>query len=119
MAELWGPDTLFVVSTDFTHYGRGFGYLPFPVSEAPGRLRALDMGAIERILAVDLDGFWQYVERTDATICGRLAVAGLLAVLEQLGDGRCELVHYTNIGEMHGDYSHSVSYATLAVYATG
>jgi len=30
LAAAWQPGVVFLASSDFTHYGRGFGYVPFP-----------------------------------------------------------------------------------------
>lgn len=112
--ELWREDTLWVISTDFTHFGSSFRYTPFH-DDVPRRLEELDRGAIDCILQRDCEGFWNYVARTQATICGRVPVAILLAVLEEAGGTECELLEYTTSGRMSGDFSHSVSYAALAV----
>ncbi|MDP7741433.1 MAG: AmmeMemoRadiSam system protein B [Lentisphaeria bacterium] len=108
------PETLFVVSSDFTHYGERFGYVPFTEAEAPGQLPKLDHGAIDEIIRQDADGFMRYCERTGATICGQRPVAVMLALHERRqAGGDFELLHYTNTGEMLGDYSSTVSYAAI------
>ena len=53
---LWRPDTLWVVSTDFTHFGHGFGYTPF-THDIPARLEELDKGAISHVVEIDCEGF--------------------------------------------------------------
>ena len=102
--------TLLVVSTDFTHYGRKFGYVPFEdnLGEA---LRALDLGAVDCLRRLDHDGFQAYVERTGATICGRTALRVLLRLLP--ADSLATLAGYDTSGRMTGDWSHTVSYASL------
>jgi len=109
------PDTLWVVSSDFTHYGYSFGYVPF-TGNVPERIRELDQGAIECILAGDASGFLDYVDRTVATICGSIPIALLLEVVRSFEHDAVEgiLVDYTTSGELTGDYSHSVSYAAIA-----
>ena len=112
---LWRPDTLWVVSTDFTHFGRAFGYVPF-TRDVPARLEELDRGAISHVVEIDCEGFFGYVEETGATICGRVPLALLLAVLEtEPGAYTCRLVDYTTSGARTQDYEHCVSYASLVV----
>jgi len=111
LAELDGPRTLWVVSTDFTHFGPRFGYVPFHDRVAE-RIRELDMGAVTHLLALDRAGFVDYVERTGATICGRHAVDLLLRVLGRQGLSG-ELIAYETSGALTGDWEHSVSYASL------
>jgi AmmeMemoRadiSam system protein B len=112
LAELDGPRTLWVVSSDFTHFGPRFGYVPFD-DAIPERLRELDMGAVSRILELDREGFEDYVSRTGATICGRHAIDLLLRIVPRQ-EIRGELLAYRTSGEITGDWEHCVSYATLA-----
>lgn len=60
LLDAMDSDTLVVVSSDFTHYGRGFDYVPF-TENIPGNLRKLDMDAYGLIEKKDLSGFnaWQ------------------------------------------------------------
>ena len=138
---LWNPETLWVISSDFTHFGASFGYVPF-TRDRPRRISELDHGAVERICAGDLDGFAEYVARTGATICGASAIALLLAVLENAAGSRQQVeagtelaaqptghgsritdrvpptireVAYTTSGQLTGDWEHTVSYAAVKI----
>jgi len=107
----WADDGAFVVvSSDFTHYGRGFGYLPFTLDVEQG-LERLDRGAIDMIVAGDAAGFEGYCDETGATICGRLAIGVLLRLWPE--GVRARLLAYATAGRMTGDWSHSVSYAAI------
>ena len=110
------PDTLIVVSSDFTHYGSSFDYVPFD-RDVPARIEALDMEAVERILAWDGAGFETYLARTGATICGRNAIRVLLQLVARGLDG--DLVAYDTSGRMTGQWDHSVSYASVAFRGPG
>jgi AmmeMemoRadiSam system protein B len=110
LRPLVGSETLLVVSSDFTHFGPRFGYVPFD-TDVPTRIEKLDMGAIDRILAHDPQGFEDYVQRTGATICGRDAIGVLLRLLPRGLSG--DLAGYDTSGRMTGDWDHSVSYASL------
>ena len=112
-------DTLLVVSSDFTHYGAHFDYLPFAPRDSKyvqAQLRALDLGAIDRVRAGDLAGFRSYVAQTGATICGHEPLSALLAWHRQnlpaIRPG-VELAYTTSLA-LTGDFEHSVSYAALA-----
>lgn len=102
--------SLFLVSSDFTHYGSAYGYVPFR-DRIPARLAELDGGAIARILARDPLGLLAYEQRTGITMCGIDAAALALSVPLPVGEG--ELVAYARSGDREGDYSLSVSYAGL------
>ncbi|MCF7838798.1 MAG: AmmeMemoRadiSam system protein B [Candidatus Marinimicrobia bacterium] len=107
-----GPDTLLVVSTDFTHYGPAFGYVPFR-QDIPTRLRELDLAAFARLQARDPAGFRSYIEQTGATICGRdplTVLAHLLGAQDEL-----RLLAYAQSGVMtQPNDEQSVSYLAAA-----
>ena len=106
-------ETLIVVSSDFTHFGGGFGYVPFD-RDIPDRIRELDLGAVDYISAGDFMGFKSYLDRTQATICGRDAIDVLLRLLPRAARG--SLVAYDASGHMTGDWGHTVSYAAIVFH---
>ena len=93
-----------------THYGENFGYVPFR-EDIRANLERLDRGALEPLLASDVDGFRGYIERTRATVCGRRAIEILLRLLP--ADCPGELAAYDTSGRMTGSWDHSVSYASV------
>jgi MEMO1 family protein len=107
--------TLFIISSDFVHYGGRFGYLPFPADGAErvrAGLKELDMAAIDQVCAGDAAAFGRYVAETGATICGRLPIAVFLRMHARRSAGHL-LRYYTSL-DVTGDYEHSVSYASIA-----
>lgn len=105
------PGSLVVVSSDFTHYGAGYGYLPF-TENIPAELEKLDSGAILRILAGDGDGLRAYGQQTGITMCGLSAAA--LALDCGLPDGyEGALLDYARSGDRDRNYEISVSYAAI------
>jgi AmmeMemoRadiSam system protein B/AmmeMemoRadiSam system protein A len=105
-------ETLVVISSDFTHYGRTFDYIPFR-DDIQENLRNLDLGAFKEIEDKNLSGFIEYVHNTGATICGRSPIAILLAMLPV--EARVKLLKYDTSGNLTGDWSHCVSYVSAAV----
>jgi MEMO1 family protein len=104
-------ETLLLVSSDFTHYGSAFGFVPF-TSDIPASLERLDAGAILKILAADPNELIAYGENTGITMCGLQATA--LALGAGLPEGyEAALIDYRRSGDRDGDYSHSVSYASI------
>jgi hypothetical protein len=111
-------ETLYVVSSDFTHYGEAFDYLPFPptgAEEVSRRLRELDFGAIEPILRLDAEGFESYLRRTGITVCGQGPIAAFLRVGWVGLEGT--VAAYGTSLDVTGDYEHSVSYAAIVFAA--
>ncbi len=106
------PETLVIASSDFTHYGRNFGFLPF-TTDIPENLKKLDMGAFKLIEEQNPQGFTAYVQKTGATICGQVAIEMLLALLP--AKSRIQLLTYATSGAKTHDFSSSVSYLSAAV----
>jgi hypothetical protein len=115
LAALLSPDTLLVVSSDFTHYGTDFDYAPHGTASSP-RVRdlvaAADADAIDRIAARDPDGFAASLRRTGATICGAVPIELALRALPPSATLR--LLRYATSADPDGDYSRFVCYAALA-----
>jgi AmmeMemoRadiSam system protein B len=108
-------NTLIVVSSDFTHYGPNYSYVPFPLDENTRQnIENLDKGAIDRIINIDFDEYQKYLTKTEATICGRNPIGLLLKILPK--DTKGELVHYYTLGDITGDYENSVSYAAIIFF---
>jgi AmmeMemoRadiSam system protein B/AmmeMemoRadiSam system protein A len=111
LKSLIDNETLVVASSDFVHYGRRFGYLPF-TEKVPEQIKKVDMGAYEYIEKLDEEGFLRYKQRTRATICGCIPVAILLSMLDK--GTQAGLAKYATSGELTGDFSSSVSYLSVA-----
>ncbi len=106
---------LFIISSDFTHYGARFNYLPFKSSDKSvikRMIRNLDFGAIDMILKKDLSGFCGYLKKTGATICGRNPIKIALAL--SMKDFKAELITYDTSANITGDFNNSVSYASIS-----
>lgn len=113
LKSLVDKNTLVVASSDFTHYGPNYGYIPF-TQNIPAELKKLDMGAYDYIAKQDGAGFLKYCDETGATICGRVPIAILLSMLP--ADTKRTLLKYTTSGEITGDYTNSVSYFSIAFH---
>lgn len=111
LGHLIDEQTLVVASSDFTHYGASFSYVPFR-DDVPENLEKLDMGAWEMIEQKDLDGFADYVTETGATICGRCPIMVLLGMLP--AESKAHLLAYDTSGRMTSSYESSVSYVSIA-----
>lgn len=112
--ELINDETLLIASSDFTHYGPNFNYVPFK-DDIPANLKKLDSGAYDQIASLDLTGFLKYLNKTGATVCGEMSIGVLLATLP--AKTKVHKLFYTTSGAITGDYRNSVSY--LAVAFTG
>jgi AmmeMemoRadiSam system protein B/AmmeMemoRadiSam system protein A len=110
--ELLDDQTLVVASSDFTHYGSNFGYVPF-TKDVEKNLESLDMGVFDLFARKDLPGFTKYLNDTGATVCGRDPLAFLLAMMP--ADAKVERTAYETSGKMLHDDQNSVSYVGALV----
>lgn len=118
------PENLFVISSDFCHWGRRFRYtylLPNNnvIHETIEQLDRMGMSVIER-----LDGgeFAQYLREHRNTICGRHAIGVLLEAVGEVmrsggsGDGVCmKFLKYAQSNRCKDMSDSSVSYAAGAL----
>lgn len=118
LRPLLDDNTIIVVSSDFTHYGARFDFQPFK-DNLGENIRKLDMGAVDRIVPLDFEGFQGYVGRTGATICGRVPIALMLKTLAGRKDLEGKLLKYARSGDATGEYDGSVSYVSLVISQKG
>jgi AmmeMemoRadiSam system protein B len=111
LKNLVDDSTLVVASSDFTHYGPRFDYVPFS-DRIPEQLKTLDLGAFNAIKTLNTRTFLAYVRDTGATICGRAGIAILLSMLD--AGTETQLIDYTTSGALTDDYENSVSYVSAS-----
>ncbi len=109
--------TLVIVSSDLTHYGENFSYTPFRRNLA-ANLSKLDQGFIDTILRLDFKRYHDYYEKTGITACGFVPIGVMIRLFEK-GNFQPVLTDYYKSGDLSGDYSTSVSYASLQFSASG
>jgi hypothetical protein len=111
LAPFVDAHTLVVASSDLTHYGESFSYVPFRRNIA-ANLEKLDKGFIELVLRGDFAGYYDYHKNTGITACGFAAIGVMMRMFENKGY-RAALADYARSGDLNGDYSTSVSYASI------
>lgn len=112
------PGDLILVSTDFTHYGRFYNYVPFD-KDITDNILKLDRQAYGYLQSLDLSGFKQFKKRTGDTICGYTACLLLLALLPD--DSQSQVLDYYTSNDMMGTTvkspkDKSISYMSLAYF---
>ena len=110
--------TALIASSDLTHYGPDFGYIPFELDvSTPEKLRALDSGVIAAAGSLEPTLFTDELNRTEATVCGAEPICLLLETLGGLhGEIFQETLDYATSGAITHDYEHSVSYGALGYF---
>ena len=98
-----GEDVLIVASSDMTHY------------EPAEVAKRKDNAAIERMEALDPQGLWNVVKEQAISMCGVGPVAAMMEAAKNLGAKQARLVKYATSGDVTGDFSQVVGYASLLV----
>lgn len=115
LSRLMDSGTLLVVSSDFTHYGDDFSYSPYGTDggeDVRDKVATVDGEAFSLMAARDADGFAAFVERTGATICGRVPIEMALMAFPE--GASLERVEYATSGDGDRDFRRFVCY-TAAV----
>ncbi len=118
--------TLIIASSDFTHYGDRFGYVPFR-RDPDQNLRKLDLGAIEPIVRLDPRALEEYKQETDISVCGYRPIGVLLEILRDerlwpLWGGQrpvARVLDYYRSADLVGEFNGSVSYAAIGFFRAG
>ncbi|MFH1211109.1 MAG: AmmeMemoRadiSam system protein B [archaeon] len=105
-------DACFVASSDFTHYGHSYGYLPFRDDQKVNMYR-MDKAAIDSVVSLDVDSFVAHIKRVKATICGYAPIITTMFAVKSLGCKRGRLLKYYTSGDVVNDYSSAVGYASI------
>jgi len=109
---LKNKNVVYIISSDFTHYGFNYGYVPF-TDNVKENLNKLDKKAIDLILNFDIEGFKEYLDKTKITICGAVPILVLLTIMNNYKEKTSELLKYYTSTDVLGDYRNSVSYASI------
>jgi AmmeMemoRadiSam system protein B len=109
LAQFVEPRTLFVISSDFCHWGERFRYTYLP--DVPGeiweRIQRLDKEGAEAIATGKAERFEEYLARTKNTICGRHPILILLNLIQGL---RIDWPQYSQSSKATSKRDSSVSY---------
>ena len=99
--EEHGVDLLFIASSDFNHYE------PHDITVKK------DLIAIERILALDDKGLYEVLEEYNVTMCGPAPIAALINYAKNLSASKPVLLKHATSGDVTGDKSWVVGYASI------
>ena len=111
---------LFIISSDFCHWGSNFDYQPTegPISTTSNFIEKLDKMGIDLITSHDEKGFSEYLDQTNNTICGCYPILVYLFALKNSGfnNAKTELVKYSQSEKIKNKRDMSVSYASIVTY---
>jgi MEMO1 family protein len=120
------PANLFIISSDFCHWGTRFGYTwSQPGVGLADGIEALDRRGMALIEAGDAAGWRAYLAETGNTVCGRWPISLFLAALAVAAGGEGGVKHaiaftaYDQSSRCVGPRDSSVSYASAVVVVVG
>ncbi|MCS7116424.1 MAG: MEMO1 family protein [Nitrososphaerota archaeon] len=96
-----GKDALLIASSDFTHY------------ESQESAFKKDSEAIKAICDLDVDRFYTVIRKMDISTCGHGPIAVLMTVAKKLNVAKGTLLKYATSGDITGDFSAVVGYASI------
>jgi AmmeMemoRadiSam system protein B len=94
---------LIIASSDMNHY------------EDDETTRVKDHKAIDRILALDPQGFYDTIMNESISMCGFGPAVAMLTAAKLLGAKKAELIQYATSGDASGDRNMVVGYAGIVV----
>lgn len=108
---------LMVASSDFTHYGQMYGYVPFKGDEKKilERIKETDMEVIDHILKLKPVDVVKTCEEKRLTICGYGAIASMLFAARELEAKKAELIDYSTSFEVSRNTEAIVGYAGINI----
>ena len=109
LSNLINNETCLIVSSDFTHYGRNYGFLPFN-SDIKENLYKLDLGIIDSI--VNLNSKEVYEKASKSTVCGIFGLT-ILTEIAKIKKYKVKKIGYCTSGEVSGEGSSVVGYGGI------
>ncbi len=95
---------LLIISTDFSHF------IPAETAQKKDHL------ALQAIINLDARKLYSLITALDLSICGLAPLTVGLSAAKKLKASQCRLICYTNSGQVTGDFTNVVAYASLIIY---
>jgi hypothetical protein len=104
-------DSFFIVSSDLTHFGSNYGFVPKESIYGPEDfVKGLDAKIIDKIIEGDAKKFMEYIEQNDLTVCGYSSIALMMEVAKKIGVKKIEKLAYDTSFSISHDVSGIVGY---------
>ncbi|PIU88898.1 AmmeMemoRadiSam system protein B [archaeon CG_4_10_14_0_2_um_filter_Archaea_38_6] len=112
-----GKRILFIASSDFSHVGEGYGFIPFKDrgAELDRKVKILDNELMQYLLDLDAAKAAKFADEKHLTVCGLSPILVLLQLLKNMKGKKIKgeiLSHYTS-ADVAKDYDNFVDYASI------
>lgn len=95
---------IILASSDFSHY-------------VPQKMaKKVDLSLIEEIKKLDEKRFFEKIAEKNASVCGFGGIASTIVAAKELGAKKAELLKYATSGDVTGEISSVVGYASIIIY---
>lgn len=111
-------ENLFVISSDFCHWGSRFNFTFYDESQGQifESIRWLDLQGVEVLSQGSPEAFREYMHQYSNTICGRHPIAVLLQMMKQCeSQMQIQMTHYDQSSQCTRPSDSSVSYVAAIV----
>ncbi len=108
-----GKQVCVIASSDFTHAGSAYHYLPCPKNEIIDWMYDHDTEALQMIKNLDLEGFFEVKLKNRLTICGSGPIGSLLAYARLSGVKEGKVQKYSTSYETSRNLRGVVGYASV------
>jgi len=116
MDVLKDEDYFFIASSDFTHYGSSYGFLPKESIYNPADyVNKLDREIIKVIQEFDGKKFYSFIRKKDLTVCGYIPITLLLEITKKLNGKKILEIGYDSSFSVSRDPSTIVGYCGLVI----
>lgn len=115
------PKTLFVISSDFCHWGKDFDYIYYnkKFKNIWESTEDLDKQALEIISQMDSKKFDEYIKTTKNTICGKNPITIVLSIIEEYKrNHQDKKISFDTAGYSQSDKAFSMNDSSVS-YAAG
>ncbi|MCK4614783.1 MAG: AmmeMemoRadiSam system protein B, partial [Thermoplasmata archaeon] len=110
-----GKRVVVIASSDFTHAGSAYGFLPCPRNQLIDWMYEHDSLALDRIKELDVKGFIDVRNKHGLTICGSGPIGAMLHYARLSGAEEAKVLKYTTSYEASRSLSGVVGYASVVV----
>jgi hypothetical protein len=112
-----GKRILFIASTDFSHVGLKYGFIPFADrgKELNEKIKIIDKEIAQKICELDIKGALELAKKQRLNICGLNSVIILMHILSKMESKKIKgkiLSHYTS-ADLNKDYDNFIDYISI------
>ena len=117
-AEKLKKKIIIIASSDFTHYGKMYSYVPFrgPTSQILKKIKEMDMEIIKYTEKMMPERIIEVCDDKRLTICGYGAISAMLWAAKKLGAKQGKLLKYSTSFDVSRDINAVVAYAGIAIF---